>query len=330
MGLARKVLKYLLTPAELLCQQTVEIPEEVAGPVFIVGPPRSGTTLFYQSFIHRFQVGYLSNVMDWFPGRPCVGYKIQKLLLNRKSATSQVEPFRSQYGKTTGLLGPYEAGPFWYQWFPHGDDGIITGADLTSQNQNAMRRAVARLQRISGTPVVFKNVYNILRIDALHTVFPTALFISIVRNPVEIAQSILLARRKERSDSVSWWSVRPPNWQLVSDQPPIDQVAFQAVSLMQLMKTSFSLLPQGHHIQIAYKQFCFDPEGNMHEVDKFLARKNVSLKKHHRLPEKFPYSGNPKLAPDEYEHLEQSVGKFLEMQNEILKSFGASDVDFPA
>ena len=39
-------------------------------PIFIVGPPRSGTTLVYQALIEYLDVGYLSNFHGWFWGAP--------------------------------------------------------------------------------------------------------------------------------------------------------------------------------------------------------------------------------------------------------------------
>ena len=36
-------------------------------PVFIIGPPRSGTTLLYQVLVARYTFGYFSNWMARFP-----------------------------------------------------------------------------------------------------------------------------------------------------------------------------------------------------------------------------------------------------------------------
>jgi hypothetical protein len=69
-------------------------------PVFIVGAPRSGSTLLYQLIVVRFDVGYLSNLHCRLYGAPS---------LVERMAGRRLEPpavFSSDHGRTDWLAAP--------------------------------------------------------------------------------------------------------------------------------------------------------------------------------------------------------------------------------
>src|SRR5580692_3262293 len=82
-------------------------------PIFIVGAPRSGSTLLYQLMTSCFHFGYISNLHCTLYGAP--------QLVERFMRNSDFHPdsnFRSDTGQTEGMAGPCECNAYWYLFFP--------------------------------------------------------------------------------------------------------------------------------------------------------------------------------------------------------------------
>ena len=102
---------HFLSPLEqrlLECYKELKYP-----PIFIVGPPRSGTTLLYQIIVHCFHVAYFPNIAARFYKIPVIATKIGKILFRPYKSD-----FTSTYGLVKGTMAPHEAGVIWDRWFP--------------------------------------------------------------------------------------------------------------------------------------------------------------------------------------------------------------------
>src|SRR5688572_20935868 len=83
-------------------------------PVFIVGPPRSGSTLLYDALAESMQFSYFSNLTAEFYAVPVIGAYLSRALPDRRQSRSH----EISYGHVPGLKSPSECGKFWYRWFP--------------------------------------------------------------------------------------------------------------------------------------------------------------------------------------------------------------------
>ena len=88
-------------------------------PIFIISAPRTGTTLLYQVMINQFELGYLSNLHEFFYGGP----SLLQAVAGRFQVKKQVG-YKSHHGRSKGLQSPSECGDFWYRFFPHESDII--------------------------------------------------------------------------------------------------------------------------------------------------------------------------------------------------------------
>ena len=103
-------------------------------PVFIIGPPRSGTTLLFQVLIARYTFGYFSNWMAQFPESPIAA----AWLYRRLWPTSGVpQDYASVSGETQGNSGPNESGSFWYRWFRANRNNVLVADVLFSSRPSA-------------------------------------------------------------------------------------------------------------------------------------------------------------------------------------------------
>ena len=116
MRLVSRPLNRLLAGRERRLLKTA--PSDVAPVILVVGAPRSGTTLVYQTLARYLDVTYFSNLTSLFPNAPLAGTKMFRWLPRRQSAD-----FKNFYGQTAGLNGPNDGFSVWNHWL--GDDRYV-------------------------------------------------------------------------------------------------------------------------------------------------------------------------------------------------------------
>ena len=82
--------------------------------VYIVGVPRSGTTLLSQMLCGYLPVGYINNLIARFWLKPSVGIRLSKTVLGEEARRHIT--LRSTHGTTEGASSPHEFGYFWRHW----------------------------------------------------------------------------------------------------------------------------------------------------------------------------------------------------------------------
>ena len=82
-------------------------------PIFLIGAPRTGSTLVYQGITNSLDVKYIDNLMDILHRNLFYGAKVSNFLFDSKPHNC----FKSRFGNTFkyGLHAPSESGRFWYQ-----------------------------------------------------------------------------------------------------------------------------------------------------------------------------------------------------------------------
>jgi hypothetical protein len=222
--------------------------------LFIVGLPRSGTTLVYQYVVHRLRVAYFTNGVGSFHRAPCLATWWQ----HRRHGEYRSD-FASRYGKVEGPLAPREAGAFWNRFFPV--DDRVPPDWLAPPRARLLRNTVACTQRAFGdAPFVNKNVKHLLRLGALARVFPSGHFLVVERDHEDVACSVLRARRELGVDARRWWSVLPRDHAALARLAPEERVAAQVRSLAAELDEELARLPKGRVHRIDYASFCAAPE----------------------------------------------------------------------
>ena len=83
-------------------------------PIFILGLPRTGSTLLYQLCAKRFKTCYLSNFMMKFPDQCILMAKISYCFFGCTPPNN----FNSHYGETKGWRGVNQGYKLWSNLFP--------------------------------------------------------------------------------------------------------------------------------------------------------------------------------------------------------------------
>lgn len=223
-------------------------------PLFILGLPRSGTTLIYQYIVHRLRVSYFTNGVGRCPKAPCL-----TTLMQRKIYGDYSSDFTSHYGKVKGPVAPREAGGVWARYF--GLEDYVDRGTVSEDKIRRLRRTIACVERIfGGAPFVNKNVKHLLRIGALRDVFPNCHFLIVERDRTEVALSLLRGRRQLSPDATEWLSARPPDYDALKRLPLVEQVTGQLASLHAKMEADIAKLGAGNVTRMHYDTFCDEPE----------------------------------------------------------------------
>jgi hypothetical protein len=274
-------------------------------PIFVVGAPRSGSTLLYQLLTDRFDVGYLANGHARLPGAPSLVERRRGLVRGRRTALGD---YRSSFGGTAGELGPSECGPFWYRFFPRRPHYVPADAFLAASRRE-LRAAVGAFIEACNRPVVYKNLLNTARIEAIAAALPEALFVAIHRDLAANARSLLDARLRVTGGYDTWWSVEPPGIEHLLQLPAHEQVVEQVRALDTLVARVEETIGPDRVLHLAYEDLCADPRGQLDRIVAFAAAHGCELGDRGDVPASFPQREGDSTLPPE---LEEALLGYLE------------------
>jgi hypothetical protein len=259
-----------------------------AAPVFVVGAPRSGSTLLYQLMVEAWDVAYLSNLHCAFLGAP---HLVERVAGRRRPPSR----FASHHGRTKGLAGPSECGDYWYRFFRRRPQ-YVPLEEADPENMRRLRGSVRALVD-RGRPVVFKNLVNSLRVAPLGTALPEALFVVIHRDLVANAASLLAGRLRRSGDYARWWSAEPPGIDRLRGLPAHEQVVEQIREIDALVRADAGLLGPERFHDLTYEGVCEDTHGALEGIREFAAGHGVELRPRGEVPASFEPRGAPDIDP---------------------------------
>jgi len=222
-------------------------------PVFIIGAPRTGSTILYQTLTNQLDVLYIDNLAAKFYKNLFWGFWLSNKLFKKQSHNC----FSSDHGTTKGLHSPSECGAFWYRWLP-ADRHFIDFNDITDTMVEEIRQEITALINYFNKPIVFKNLNAGQRLRLLQKCFPEAKFIFIKRNPLFVAQSTLNAKRKLGIQDTIFWSVMPKNVNHLEKMNAYEQIIKQIYFLEKQIVKDSQLFLKENFLFLNYENFTKD------------------------------------------------------------------------
>jgi hypothetical protein len=273
---------------ETLAPHEPDVPSDVAARphLFVFGLPRSGTTLTHQVLAWALDIGYVTNVMARFWLAPHAGAVLSQAVLGDRRDGS----FASDYGKSLEPAGGHEFAYFWHHWLGIQDlDALLDfSGDSGRADWVGAAGALRRIQAAFDRPLLFKTNYAGQFLPSFASRFPMPLFIHVVREPVDIALSILKARREYYGDDSRWWATYPPDYESLLAQPVPDQLAGQIVGLRRAYAAQIAMAQPELTVELAYDELCADPTAAVERVRaRCLAVHGTAPELLHPLPERF-------------------------------------------
>ncbi len=232
--------------------------------VFIVAPPRGGSTLLQQILISSLELGYVSNVMAPFWLNPDIG----AILQNQVQVRGFLSNFKSEYGNTTGPLEPHEWGWFWQHWLNlKGDDHYIH----TSPDWAGLERTLLQIGQIFNGPVIFDNVFACANIAEIEKSIGPILVLNLTRSPWHVCNSMLNARVSRYNDINRLYGYLPRMGEKIRDmQDPVEQVVVQCRYILDEIEEALLTIPKNQILNITYAECHRSPNNAVDHVQNFL------------------------------------------------------------
>lgn len=286
---------------------SLEKQESKDAPVFIIGAPRSGSTILYQLITNYFDISYISNFIHIFNSTLLYGFD-----LNEKYIGNQPHNyFKSKYGKTLqgGWRSPNESSSFWFRYLPK-EQHYIGKNEITDQKiLNYYRQSILSVINKYKKPFIFKNLSVGQRMKFIKKIIPNAKFIFIKRDTFFNAQSIIYGRRKYHIESHEWWSIKPKNYEslllLEEEEMVVKQIYFIEKQIIEDKNT----LLEEDFLTIDYDELLSQPKKTLEVIHGFLGKK-VKIKKGAEMPILKP---NRQIRVEA--EIEQKINKVIEGLN---------------
>jgi len=207
-----------------------------SAPIFIVGCPRSGTTMLYGHMARHPDLAWISNVTKRVAASPAA----VRLLLALRSDPRPTEAKR--------VWGRYSVA----------DHHVLGRADVTPQARAYFRKVVETHLRVLGKKrFLCKCPQNSLRIGFFHEILPDAVFVHVVRDGRAVANSILRSREKHGGE---YWGCRPPEWRAIRERPLLEAAAIQWKTITERTMEEGCRLPPERYLEVRYEEICDHPE----------------------------------------------------------------------
>lgn len=283
--------------------------------VFIVGAPRSGTTLMSQWLAASGLFAYPSNLIARFFGNPYLGAKIQQALItsdsNRQVFTEdQTFSFSSDLGRTDGALAPSEFWYFWRRFFQFGDISFMSEKELESVDTKGFLSGLAGLEAAQGMPIVTKAMNMNWNLSFLDSIMPHVLFINVERDPFYNVQSLLYARERFFGDRDRWYSFKPPAYPELCKKPALEQVVGQIFHNREGVRAGLKTISPKRQLTIDYASFCDDPKSTMALIKGKFAAQGFDLPNTNEGPDSFKASRSVHLTAEETTETNRLIAQY--------------------
>jgi len=222
-------------------------------PLFIVGAPRSGTTLAYQILTEALLVSFFNNAANRNSDFPLLMSAVGPLL------TRNIQPdYTSNYGSILGRGQPSQGDKIWSKFL--GEDRSYHPINCISDvDADILQKFIAKLTFLRGRPFINKSISNSVKIHSLNKAFPDSHFIWIKRDPFFNIQSNYY--NWKRMPSLDWVSSKPSIYPFIDNKKmsTLEKSALQVLAINLDIEESLSTIERNRYTEISYESFCEDP-----------------------------------------------------------------------
>lgn len=236
--------------------------------ILVMGPLRSGTTLFTQWLANTGLVAYPTNLLSRFYQAPIIGAKMQLLLTDPRynfrdelGEFVQQTEFRSENGKTKGVLAPNEFWYFWRRFLAEPGRDVWSDDELRqSMDTITMQAELTGMMEVFQKPFAAKGMLFNYNIPFLDSVLDKVLFVQIKRDPFTNVASVLEARKRQLGSESAWYSFKIPEYDQLKHLDPVAQSAGQIHFINRAVTEGLAGIPESRKLLVQYEDFCQAPD----------------------------------------------------------------------
>lgn len=276
-------------------------------PIFIVAPPRSGSTLLYQCMITAFRVCYISNGMQRFPYCPILFTKT----IGKSWAFSPPSGYASRFGHTRGFRAPSDGHAVWKRWFPDSPQYLEPDSvDDTSLQE--LRQTIAGIQHFAGTAFVNKSQRNTLRASVIHQAIPEALFVRLRRSYPELILSLYKAHLAHREGD--WFSVRPREYDRILETDSLIERAVLHAAYAEIdLDDQLNAATGARVMDVVYEDLCDDTGPLLDRIRTGYESADHRLETRRQVPSSFPRKSSSADDARELYRIEEYMEKHADL-----------------
>lgn len=274
-------------------------------PLFVVGAPRSGTTVVFQYIVNTLEFGYFPNLAKEHP-RACItlGYWARRRYRYEGS-------YESAYGVIEGPMAPSDGWGIFHRWFPRYD----LDSPVREERLHELKTIVRAFERIFSAPFANKNNANSLRVPHLRRLFPDARFVHVRRDVCDTVRSVLKSRAAHRVGENEWWGIAPPRFYKRRFASELERVVYQTVDVERFITESLEGVGDDRSRVVPYEWFCSAPGALVDWVTGSYAASGTTLRRHDSTPPPtFQRSGVPDTERAELEARVREIAARVEME----------------
>ncbi|MCU7795559.1 MAG: sulfotransferase [Candidatus Thiodiazotropha sp. (ex Myrtea spinifera)] len=235
--------------------------------IIIMGPMRSGTTLFMQWLANTGLVSYPTNLLSRFYQAPIIGSKIQQLLTDSRFSFRdelgefiQQSEYRSENGKTRGVLAPNEFWYFWRRFLAEPSRDVWTNEELRqTMDIKTMKAEIIGIMDVFQNPFAAKGMLFNYNIPFLNSIFEKILFVQIKRDMLTNISSVLDTRKRQFGSENNWYSFKIPEYSFLKGLDPITQTAGQIYYINEAVNKGLEKVNDKRKMVVQYEDFCLNP-----------------------------------------------------------------------
>jgi len=273
-------------------------------PIFVVAPPRCGTTLLYRCISSHPEVGYLMRAHRKLIHSPWLAQTLTRFKLFRDSPRESRDiwyRFRRQIASGMlskdnkpaayhDLLTAEDAHPVERSWFPRFLERVV-------KHQRA-RRFAAKLPSHS------------LQLGWLDALFPGSIFVQAMRDWRAVVSSTVIKRFEDFDGR--WFGVCPPGWQKHIHDAPALGAAWQYLVVHEYLDREAPNYA-GRFFRVQYEELCRNPLAVLQKLFE-----NIDLSWTAEVEDQIPTDIRPpndrwreQLSPSDLETIERQHGEAL-------------------
>jgi len=242
-------------------------------PIFVIGMPRSGTTILFEALARHPSLGWLSNYCRMYPRSPWVNV-LRRVLDN---PVIRLHGHKKQYGSAAPynlwLPQPDEAYEFWdtYSGVPFSTDSLRERR-CEPQPRSALRDAAARVVSWQHRDRFAAKLTGPSRIGFLSSVFPNSIFVHVIRDGRAVTHSLLNVRFWQRRGGLErpfWSGLLGPDDVQLWERSARDSAVLAAVQwkrVIELARIEAKAVGSDRYVEIRYEDFTADPHLTMAAV----------------------------------------------------------------
>lgn len=235
--------------------------------VLVMGPLRSGTTLFMQWLANTGLTTYPTNLLSRFYQAPIIGAKIQLLLTDpRYTFRDELGEFLSQVGyasengKTKGVLAPNEFWYFWRRFLAEPARDVWSDEELrNSMDTRTMLAELTGMMDVFQKPFAAKGMLFNYNLPFLDSIIDKALFVQIKRDPTANVASILEARKRQLGSETEWYSFKIPEYPELKNMDAVHQASGQLYYINKAVSAGMGAIPKDRKMVVRYEDICSQP-----------------------------------------------------------------------